>query len=510
MRKLALIILDGWGLGEKKENNAIHMAKTPFFDSLWREFPHTILQASGEYVGLPEGQIGGSEVGHLTIGAGRIIFQELQKIDRSLTQLEGEHSILNQPQFKLFIESAKKEHPHLIGLISTGGVHSHENHLFHLLKIMKKEGCKEPSIHFISDGRDTPPISSLKPSQKLLSVIHDLKYGKVATLVGRFYAMDRDHNMDRTKKALDLFLSGKSDSPSPLTATWEENLLKEIKKSHTNKITDEFIEPVLVDPTFHGIPSSSPILFFNFRSDRMKQIVTEVSHTHPHQYIFTLTKYDKSYSFPAIFQKEKIDNTLGEILSKRGLSQLRVTETEKAPHVTYFFNGGVEIVFPGEDRTIAESHKVKHDEIPEMRAAEIAENITRAIGEKAHDFVLVNFANPDMVGHTGKFDAVVKGVERVDQELKKIVEFLSSKGYICLITADHGNADIMYDLVTHEPHTAHTLNPVPFIIYDRQNKENQKLKLDQNPANSLSLIAGTVMKLMEFPSKDIEFKDLIR
>ncbi|MDO8497152.1 MAG: 2,3-bisphosphoglycerate-independent phosphoglycerate mutase [bacterium] len=508
MRKLALIILDGWGLGEEKENNAIHMAKTPFFDSLWKQFPHTTLQASGEYVGLPEGQIGGSEVGHLTIGAGRVIFQELQKINRSLTQLEGEHSILNQPQFKLFIELARKQSPHLVGLVSTGGVHSHQDHLFHLLKIMKKERCKEPFIHFISDGRDTSPTSSLKSSQKLLNVIHDLKYGKVVTLVGRFYAMDRDHNMDRTKKALDLFMSGKDDSS--LISTWETNLIEDIKKSHANKITDEFIEPVLIDSHFKGIPPMSPVLFFNFRSDRMKQIVTEISHTHPHRHIFTLTKYDKSYPFPAIFQKEKIDNTLGEILSKHGLSQLRVTETEKAPHVTYFFNGGVEITFPSEERTIAESHKVKHDEIPEMRATEIAENITRTIGEKAHDFILVNFANPDMVGHTGNFDAVVKGVERVDQELKKIVEFLSGNGYICLITADHGNADIMYDLVTHEPHTAHTLNPVPFIIYDTKNKENQKLKLDQNPANGLSLIAGTVMKLMELPSKDIGFKDLIR
>lgn len=507
MRKLALIILDGWGIGETKPNNAIHVARTPFFDNLWSNYPKTQLQAGSTFVGLPEGQIGGSEVGHLTIGAGRVIYQELPRIDRSL-QSNSDASILDIENFKKFLHQASQQPAHLIGLVSTGGVHSHENHLLRLLEIMKKMNCKQPYIHFISDGRDTPPKSGLKSAQKLIKKVQELGFGAVATVTGRFYAMDRDKNFDRTSQAIDVLLSPQSDKhvlKSDSSSSVTENVLHAFEYNYDKGITDEFIEPTLVNNDFRGIKPGEPLFFFNFRSDRMKQIVSNLHEKLPTNQITTMTQYDKNYDFPVIFHKQIVSDTLGEVLSKLNLKQLRSAETEKFPHVTYFFNGGIEVVFDGEVRTMAQSNKVKHDLMPEMKAEEIYENVRRVVENESPEFVFVNFANPDMVGHTGNFDAVVKGVEKVDNELKKMVSFLSNQGYVCCITADHGNADIMYDLETKEPHTAHTLNPVPFIVYDPLNPHNRSLRLDQNQENGLNKIAGTVLDLMEIKkSKDFE------
>jgi 2,3-bisphosphoglycerate-independent phosphoglycerate mutase len=504
MRKAALIILDGWGMSDETENNGIHLAATPFFDYLWEHFPHTRLQASGEYVGLPEGQIGGSEVGHLTIGAGRVIYTELPRISKALLHKDENDGILNNPLFRELIHRARQKPIHLIGLVSTGGVHSHEEHLFSLLDILKEQNCMSPYIHFISDGRDTAPRSSLESAQKLLSRLSSLSFGKVVDLSGRFYAMDRDKNFDRTNQAADVMLHG-----SPGTVTPSIGLLEAIQASHANEITDEFIAPVVLDSSFAGIADGDALLFFNFRSDRMKQLISVISEKRPSSSIFTMTQYDASYKFPVLFEKHQIKDTLGEILSKYNLKQLRATETEKYAHVTYFFNGGVEIVFDGEIRSLTQSNKVRHDQIPEMKTKEITEQVRDIVTTEDPEFVLINFANPDMVGHTGNIPAIITGVETVDSQLKQICETLTSRNYVCFITADHGNAEVMYDLTTHEPHTAHTMNPVPFIVYDPHHPEMQSLRIDQNPSNGLSMIAGTVLEVMDVPGMQHTFESLI-
>lgn len=497
MKKLALIILDGWGMGEARKNNAIHMAQTPFFDSLWSAFPHTKLQASGEFVGLPVGQIGGSEVGHLTIGAGRVVYQELPRINNELAKKE-----LDIKNFLELIERGRHHTIHLIGLVSSGGVHSHEDHLSKLLEIMKVNRCKSPWIHFISDGRDVGPKTAVASAQKLLSKIRELDFGKISTVSGRFYAMDRDKNRERTRRAFDVIGRG-----APVSNM--SDIIGVIQSSYTVNLTDEFIEPVVVDPGFHGVMAEDILFFFNFRSDRMKQLVTQLHSARGDNPIYTMTQYDKTYAFPVLFEKQSIDNTLGEILSKLGHTQLRATESEKFPHVTYFFNGGVEVIFDGELHSLAESNKVKHDEMPHMKAEEIHQNVKRQVERDHPDFILINFANPDMVGHTGVFGAVVAGVQKVDHELKLLCEYLSSKGYVVCITADHGNADIMYDIESGTPHTAHTLNPVPFIIYDIHDTKNQRLKLSQEAENGLHMIAGTVVNLMELKKPSLHYDSLI-
>lgn len=501
MNRVALIILDGWGEGELNEHNAIHVAKTPFFDHLIQNYPHTTLQASGEYVGLPEGQIGGSEVGHLTIGAGRVIFQQLPRINRALNNPRENEGIFTKKEFGALLTLAKQHSLHLIGLISPGGVHSHQNHLFQILELLKNEGCKPPIIHMISDGRDTPPHSGKDSAKQLEHVIDSLSFGTIATLCGRYYAMDRDKNLNRTDAAASLYTHPHSDPKHILvgddTGNPISNLNHIFELFYAREATDEFIEPTLVNHSFNGIQDGEPIFFFNFRSDRMKQLITTLDKKLPSSEFFTMTQYDNSYPYHVIFEKEIVSNTLGEVLSRHNLKQLRAAETEKYPHVTYFFNGGVEVIFPQEARSLAESNKVKHDLLPKMKAQEIEENVSKAVKDDPPHFILVNFANPDMVGHTGNFKAVVEGVETVDAQLKKLCGLLTSFGYICCITADHGNADIMFDPVRNEPHTAHTLNPVPFIIYDVNNEKNQHLHLDQNPSNGLSKIAGTVLELME-------------
>lgn len=501
MKKVALIVLDGWGVGENKENNAIYMAKPKFFNHLITHYPNTQLQASGEFVGLPKGQIGGSEVGHLTMGAGRVLTESLTRINTAFSNPTNKNYILQIPSFQQFIKNAQQKPAHLIGLISTSGVHSHINHLFSLLKIMHQQNCLAPMIHFISDGRDTPTQSGIVFAQQLLQLINLLKHGKVVSLSGRFFAMDRDNNLDRTKKAVSNILGAS-------TPTQSIGLIKAFENSYQKQITDEFIEPVIVDQTYSGVNEGEPFFFFNFRADRMRQLITMLKEKLPNNPFYSMTRYDDDYPYRVIFEKEKVDLTLGQIVSEHGLCQLRAAETEKAPHVTYFFNGGTEIVYKNEHRIICPSNKVKHDVIPEMKAKEITNNVIDFVIKKSPDFILVNYANSDMVGHTGNYPAIITAIHVLDQELERLCSHLIKQGYVCVITADHGNSDVTYNLKTKEINTAHTLNPVPFIIYSSDNKH--QLKPIETVSFGLSDVAGTILDLMEIEKPKENFNSLLR
>jgi len=500
MKKVALIVLDGWGVGENKENNAIYMAKPKFFNHLITNYPNTKLQASGELVGLPKGQIGGSEVGHLTMGAGKVLTESLTRINLAFSDQSGVNNILHIPTFQQFIKNAQQKPAHLIGLISDGGVHSHINHLFSLLKIMKQQNCLSPNIHFISDGRDTPTQSGIIFAQQLLQLINQLKFGKVVTLLGRFFAMDRDNNLDRTKKAVSNIL-GESISIHLV------GLIKAFENSYQQQITDEFIEPIVVDQDYSRVNDNEPFFFFNFRADRMRQLISMLKEKLPDSSFFTMTRYGDDYPYKVIFEKEKVDITLGKIISDHGLYQLRAAETEKAPHVTYFFNGGTEVVYKNEHRIICSSNKVKHDVMPEMKAKEITDNVIDFVTKKSPDFILVNYANSDMVGHTGNFPAIITAIQTLDRELERLCSYLIKQDYICVITADHGNSDLTYDLKTKEINTAHTLNPVPFIIYSSGNK--YQLKPIEIVSFGLSDVAGTILDLMKIEKPKKEFNSLL-
>jgi len=501
MNKLALIILDGFGIGKPNSTNAIHVAHTPFFDDLWKNYPHTTLQASGLAVGLPEGQIGGSEVGHLTIGAGRVLYQDLVRVNRAFDEPNNpRHGIKSNKNFQSFIQKAQKESAHLLGLLSPGGIHSHQKHLFTLLNIMHEQGCKEPYIHVISDGRDTLPYSGKEYAQQLVDLIDSIHFGQIVGVVGRFYGMDRDHNWDRTQKLLDLMVTGTADKTSP-------NLVEAFEKNYDEKLTDELQEATKILYQYNGIKKNEPVLFWNYRSDRMKQIVSKLHEAYPENPFFTLTQYDKDYPYPVFFDKQSVTHTLSEVISREGITQLKSAETDKIPHVTYFFNGGVEVTFENELHAFIESTKVTYDKSPKMRAHEIEKVVVKTHSEHPElGFAVVNFANADLVSHFGVFESSVKAVECVDQELKHLCAFLTENNFICVITADHGNADEMVDEKTGQPRTAHTMNPVPFVIYDPKHisshhrhteLDSGSISLDQNTSNGLSHVARTVLELME-------------
>lgn len=494
-RNLALIILDGWGHGEKRSNNAIHVANTPFFDYLWENFPHTLLHASEEYVGLPSGQIGGSEVGHSTIGAGKVIFQQLPRITQALEHKSQEESLETNNVYQKFLKEAKKYTPHILGLLSDGGVHSHINHLLLLLEDLQKNNCRAPKIHIITDGRDTPPQSAERFITSLLHKIDQLNYGSVATIHGRFYAMDRDNNIDRTKLSLDTIIKPQNKA---------KGLVAYINNEYKEGRSDEFIIPTALD-NYNGIKEHEPMICYNFRSDRMRQITHSLKQGLPNNSIITFTQYHADNLLPYLFKKQKPIITLGEYLEKTNKTQLVAAESEKYPHVTYFFNGGIEITRKNELRYMSPSNKVKHDEIPEMKAVSISENVKNIVISKKPDFILVNFANPDMVGHTGNFQAVVKAVEHVDTTLKDLANFLKKNNYIVCITADHGNADYMFEN-DGTPHTAHTLAKVPFIVYS----DDSSIVLKKTDTLGLSDIAGTVLELMGENIKSTHFTSLLK
>ncbi len=475
---LLLIILDGWGYSEEKYGNAVVAAQTPFLDSLKKRYPNSLLETSGESVGLPKGQMGGSEVGHLTIGAGRIIPQKLTEID---------NSIKNGTFFKnkIFLERLrqlkKREKPerfsiHLLGLFSGGGIHSSINHLKALLKTAKNEGISNNDIyiHAFLDGRDVSPnqgVIDLEEWNKRESV-------SITSLMGRYYAMDRDKRWKRTEIAYNALINGIGEK--------SEDLIKSLKKNYQNGTTDEFIKPILSDK-FQPIQDGDLIIFYNFRPDRVRQLSLTLSKNKKIE-ILSLVEYDKDFDFPALFPTEEIKETLGEILSQNGLKQFRIAETEKYAHVTYFFNGGKEKTFFYEERFLIPSPKIAtYDLKPEMSAYKITDKLVEVIKSQKYDFILVNYANLDMVGHSGNFKATIKAVEVIDTCIKKVFESLN-KGDKILITADHGNAE---KVISEKGgiYTAHTTNPVPFIYVS-----NQKVKVENG---GLYDIAPTILDIMK-------------
>lgn len=459
--KAALIILDGWGIGNKSTSDAIYSARTPVFDDLLKGFPNATLKTFGEYVGLPTGQMGNSEVGHLNIGAGRIVYQDFALINKAVAENTLKDNLALQTAIQHTEESGKAFH--LMGLVSDGGVHSHEDHLLALIDILERTSIKEIYIHAFTDGRDTDPKSGRDSIQKLLNHLEG-KRTKLVSMIGRYYVMDRDKRWDRIKRAYDLLVHGEAEETS--------DFVNQAQKSYNQGVTDEFFNPVVIQDRIGRIQENDTVLCFNFRTDRCREITTVLTqesmhefnmHVMPLHYV-TMTRYDESFNGVGVmFEKDNLVNTLGEVVSKAGLTQLRMAETEKYPHVTFFFSGGRERPFSGEHREVVASPKVAtYDLKPEMSAHEVAEKAVSLIQTESPDFICLNFANPDMVGHTGVYDAIIKAVETTDACLGKVVEAARSKGYELIVIADHGNADQTSN-EDGSPHTAHTTNLVPII-----------------------------------------------
>jgi len=489
-KKVALIILDGWGQGAGDDSDGIHLANTPFIDGLYKNAPNAQLVTYGNAVGLPEGQMGNSEVGHLNIGAGRIVYQDLLKIDNAISDASFfENPMLNKA-FDHSISNGKDVH--VLGLVSDGGVHSSIEHLYSLCSLAEQKGVQNLYIHAITDGRDCGPKTGIKHIQALQDRLSD-SCGKIASVIGRYYAMDRDNRWDRIKKAYDLMVHGIG---APCL-----NPIDGIENSYHNEITDEFIEPIVITDDSNQpvaqIKDGDTVICFNFRTDRCREITIALSQKElPEQKMkpldldyYTMTNYDDSFTgVEVIYKKENLMNTLGEVISAAGKKQLRIAETEKYPHVTFFFSGGREQEFQGESRIIVSSPKVAtYDLQPEMSAPEVTERVTEMLQEEAVEFVCLNFANPDMVGHTGIPEAIVKAVETVDDCTRKVVESGLEKGYSFVIIADHGNADKMFN-PDGSPHTAHTTNLVPIFLID-----NDVMNVNDG---ILADVAPTILDLM--------------
>ena len=487
-----IIILDGFGIGKDYEGNAVTHAKTPNIDRLMKKYPNSKLKASGLAVGLPDGQMGNSEVGHLNIGAGRVVYQDLTKISKSIT--DGD--FFNKEEFIRAIENAKanKSKIHLMGLVSSGGVHSHNTHLYALLELMKRNDFNDVYVHVILDGRDVPPTAGKADVEELMDKIDEIGVGKIATVSGRYYTMDRDKRWDRVKLSYDAYTLGKgNESSNPLLA---------IEKSYSEDILDEFMIPTVIKENslpVATIDTGDSIIFFNFRPDRARQItrafVDEEFDGFEREkkvstFYVTMTEYDKTIGNVQIaFRKEQPVNTLGEYISNKGLYQLRAAETEKYGHVTFFFNGGMEAPFINEDRVLIQSPKVAtYDLKPEMSAVELKDEIINRIKMNKYDLIILNFANADMVGHSGIMSATIKAVETVDTCLGEIVDLLEEKGGKALITADHGNAEMLIDEDDGSPITSHTINEVPLILMGHGD-----LKLDDG---ILADLAPTALELL--------------
>ena len=490
-KKVCLLILDGWGIPSKPNFSAIEMAKTPFFEELLKEYPNAKLYTHGENVGLPQGQMGNSEVGHMNIGAGRIVLQDLMRIDKAIEEkLITRNKILNNV---IEYSMKNKKRIHFIGLLSDGGIHSHIRHLFSLLELTKIKKAKNVFIHGFTDGRDTDPKSGIKFVEILENKIKKSN-AKLASIVGRYYSMDRDKRWDRIKIAYDLLVSGKGIKT--------KNFKSSIKKNYDQGITDEFINPIVkVDEKnspIGKISDGDAVIFFNFRNDRVRQITEVLSQSKNIEFkmnplnlsYVTMTKYDERFkNINVLFEKENLNDTLGEVLSKESKTQLRIAETEKYPHVTFFFNGGKETPFSGEERILCPSPKVAtYDIKPEMSAYEVKDKVIDKIKHlNSPDFICLNFANPDMVGHTGKINAAVKACETVDNCLKEIVPVSIKNNYSLLIISDHGNCEKMKNN-DGSPNTSHTKNPVPIILIDKDHKEIKD--------GILANVAPTILKLM--------------
>ena len=495
-RPAVLMILDGWGIGKLNASNAIFEAKTPCLDRLKDEYPTTRLTCSGPSVGLPDGIMGNSEVGHLNIGAGRIVYQDLLRIDKAISDGNFyENTVFLELMSKL---RNNKKSLHLMGLLSDGGVHSQFSHLLALLDLAKKAGVERLYVHPILDGRDTPPDSGVKYLGKLIQYMDKIEYGKIATLCGRYYAMDRDNRWDRVERAYRLYTKsqGQGGFQDPIDA---------IKNAYEKGETDEFVQPiVMVDSGQKAVTQVSEgdgIIFFNFRADRARELTRAFTHTDFNGFdrgskldlsgYVCMTLYDETFDLPMAFAPVHLSQILGEVISQKGLKQLRIAETEKYAHVTYFFNGGEETSFSGEERCLIDSPRdvPTYDYKPEMSAYIVTEELLKRLASDAYDFIVINFANMDMVGHTGVKKAAMAACEAVDTCVAKIVDQVLAQNGVLMITADHGNAETMLNEEGHV-HTAHTTNPVPLILVDSDRRDH---KLNQG---ILGDIAPTVLELM--------------
>lgn len=496
-RPLLLMILDGWGYNPEKEGNAILAAQTPQISELMTRYPHTLLNASGKHVGLPEGQMGNSEVGHLNIGAGRVVYQELTRIFKAI---DDDELVKNEVLLEAMERTKGTERAlHLVGLLSDGGVHSHIKHLYAILDMAIGVGVEKIVIHPILDGRDVLPQSAKGYICQLEKKLAQLGRGKIATVSGRYYAMDRDKRWDRVEKAYKAFINADEEAPTAGSA------LAAIERSYDNKVLDEFVSPTIIvdeqgDP-IAPIKEDDSVILFNFRADRAREITKVFIEANfcefeclnrPHVHYVCLTEYDATFDCPVAFPPQNLENTLGEVLAQEGLKQLRIAETEKYAHVTFFFNGGIEDPEEGEERVLIPSPEVATYNLkPEMSACEITDTLLQKIKEAQHDVIILNYANADMVGHTGFFEATVKGLEAVDACVGRVVKaILDQKGTI-LITSDHGNAEKMVDIETHSPFTAHSTNKVPFVIISEQYQEQT---LRDN--GSLCDIAPTILDIL--------------
>lgn len=502
-KKALLMILDGWGLGDHSKADVIYCTPTPYWDYLTATYPHSQLQASGENVGLPNGQMGNSEVGHLNIGAGRIVYQDLVKINRAC----ADNSILKNPEIVSAFTYARdhKKNIHFMGLTSNGGVHSSLEHLFKLCDIAREYGLDNTFIHCFMDGRDTDPHSGKGFIAELQEhCAHSA--GKIASIIGRYYAMDRDKRWERIKVAYDLLVHGEGKKATDLVAAMQE--------SYDEGVTDEFIKPI-VNASFDGtIKEGDVVIFFNYRNDRAKELTIVLTqqdmpeagmHTIPGLQYYCMTPYDASFKgVHILFDKENVVNTLGEYLSSKGMHQLHIAETEKYAHVTFFFNGGREAPFEGEERILVPSPKVAtYDLKPEMSAFEVKDKLVEAIRSEKYDFIVVNYANGDMVGHTGVYEAIEKAVKAVDQCVNETVEAAKAAGYEVIIIADHGNADHALN-GDGTPNTAHSLNPVPFVYVT----ENKHATVENG---ILADVAPSLLHIMGLPvPAEMTGKDLIK
>lgn len=491
-KRVLLCIMDGWGLNNKCSKDAVTTANTPNFDKLKKEEKYTTINASGEYVGLPDGQMGNSEVGHLNLGAGRIVYQDLTRINKAIR--EGsffENKALNEA-----VEHAKKNDSslHLYGLVSTGGVHSSFDHLKALVKLAADKGLKKVYVHAFLDGRDTPPKSAIDFLAELEKELQKYNLPQIATISGRYWAMDRDNRWERVEKAYNALLFGEGEKA--------KNSDEAIKESYAKDITDEFVEPTITnDDPNSRIKDNDAIIFFNYRPDRAREITRAMTFEdfdgfarkakRNNLFYVCFTQYDETFPLTIAFPPEKLTNILGDVLDANNVKQFRTAETEKYAHITFFFNGGEEKSGKLETRALVASPKVAtYDMQPQMSAPQVCENVLKALEDPQYGFILVNFANPDMVGHTGVFDAAVKACETVDNCVGQIAQKAKENGVIMLLTADHGNAECMEDPNTHTPFTAHTTNPVPFILINGNNAYELK------ETGALCDVAPTVLEIL--------------
>jgi 2,3-bisphosphoglycerate-independent phosphoglycerate mutase len=506
-KPVVLLILDGWGYRAQREANAIALANTPNYSRLLEEYPSTLVNASGTRVGLPGDLMGNSEVGHLNIGAGRVVFQDITRIDAAIANGE----LFKMPLLVDLMRHAAQSRLQLLGLLSDGGVHSHQQHLYALLRMAKENGVSNVFVHAFLDGRDTAPTGGAAYLTALEQKMKEYGTGRIATVTGRYYAMDRDNRWDRIQKAYDAMVNGEGQKTSDPVAA--------VRESYSRGVTDEFMAPIVITPPSRepmgSIGSGDAVMFFNFRADRARQTTRALTQadlsTFPRRnfpeklHYLCMTRYDKTFTLPFLFPPQTLGHILAQQMADANLKNLRVAETEKYAHVTYFFNGGIEKPFPGEERILVPSPKVAtYDLKPEMSAAGIQETVVKAVDAGNFDVIIVNFANADMVGHSGKLEAAVKAVETVDACIAEIYRAVKRRSGAMLITADHGNAEIMVDPVTGGPHTAHTTSPVPLILIA---ETASRFRLQKDAA--LADIAPTLLGMMGLPQpKEMDGRDL--